>query len=297
MRRVIDRVQRSLPMWLTAEDAVLALVGALPGSSADADVDRLKAMLHDDPNQLGEVASDLLLHHPATAQRHALPLLSRLIGVPRDRTYVAIGTHCFSASLLRRWGLRRWSGPFDWVFSSVPMVTHCIEDDFRDFLDRSLYAPVPIEQRRDGPTVNRVQHALFKQRFGVEYVFNHHDAHLDADHAYFTRCIERFRSCLKSDEPKVFVLTRTQGEGPAHDLIALRDALAQRCERFTLFAIDVPHRSAPRPLPGLEVTIEEPSLHACTLLPASHWEPLRFEDPIDEHAILRHIVLRTKRPD
>ena len=65
--------------------------------------------------------------------------------------YSALGTHCFSSSFLRRLGVREWSGPFDWTFSSLPMVAHCVADDFKTFLDRSHYEPVPVDQRPNGP--------------------------------------------------------------------------------------------------------------------------------------------------
>ena len=32
--------------------------------------------------------------------------------------------------------LRKYAGPFDWLYSSADMIRHCLEDGFRAFLDR-----------------------------------------------------------------------------------------------------------------------------------------------------------------
>jgi hypothetical protein len=54
--------------------------------------------------------------------------------------YCSLGGICHSAQLLKINELKKASYPFDWIFSSMSMVKHCIEDDFNTFLDKSQYS-------------------------------------------------------------------------------------------------------------------------------------------------------------
>ena len=42
---------------------------------------------------------------------------------------MSIGSHCLTSATLKRSGLKRFSGPFDWIFSNLAMVADCIEDE------------------------------------------------------------------------------------------------------------------------------------------------------------------------
>jgi hypothetical protein len=201
-------------------------------------------------------------------------------------TYAALGTHCFSGSFLRRLGVREWSGPFDWTFSSLPMVAHCIADDFKTFLDRSHYEPVPVDQRPNGPTVNRVQHRFYLSTFGVQYVFNHHDVHLDEGYEYIVRCVERFRAALHSPQYKVFLATCWMSAETLAQLRQVGEALQARTRNFRVigFAIEP---SANGMLPTVEHLADENPLVAWSYRPASQWGAVAFADAIDETCLAR----------
>ena len=47
---------------------------------------------------------------------------------------VSLGCMCAPAKHLQRLQLRLCAGPFDWIFSTPQMVTHCLQDDFACFL-------------------------------------------------------------------------------------------------------------------------------------------------------------------
>jgi hypothetical protein len=201
-------------------------------------------------------------------------------------TYVALGTHCFSSSFLRRLGVREWSGPFDWTFSSLPMVAHCIADDFKTFLDRSQYEPVPVDQRPNGPTVNRVQHRFYLTTFGVQYVFNHHDVHLDEGYEYLVRCVERFRAALQSPQHKVFLATCWMSTEVLAQLRQVCDALRARTQTFRMvaFAIEPDTNDV---LPAVQPLADERHLVAWSYRPASPWGAVAFADAIDETCMAR----------
>jgi hypothetical protein len=98
-------------------------------------------------------------------------------------TPISLGADCVVAFMLERMGLREASYPFDWLFSSLPMVEHCLEDDFASFLDPSQHEPL---------THKRSDHRLYRDRFGIERVFNHHGMPRELEH--FERAVERFRT-------------------------------------------------------------------------------------------------------
>ena len=294
-RKLLDRMWRRLPVMQSAEETAAALLAALPGEDRGG-AQALALRLQAHPAALGP-AIDELLASPATLQRHVPPMLGRWLGAdPQSDLFVSLGTHCFTASLLRRWGLRSAAGPFDWLFSSAAMVTHCIEDDFRAFLDREQYAPVPPELRRDGAEVNRTNHRLYQQMFGIEFIFNHHDPHEEATHAHFTRSVDRFRAVLGDARRKFFILHRTQCEGPLDDLHALHHALAQRCKSFCLFVFETPP-ALPTPMtsPTLRPVIDTPTFKVSEFRPCSAWGPLQFEDLLDEHTLMRYVLMGQSR--
>jgi hypothetical protein len=226
---------------------------------------------------------------PAQALTDLVDASQRLQPAP-GCTVISLGTHCFTSALLRRWGLRAWSGPFDWLFSSAAMVAHCIEDDFRLLLDPSQYEPVPIAERAAGPTANRVQHRYYRDVLGVEHVFNHHDVHLPEDHAHFVRAVERFRAALASDGPKLFVMHRWHVSTSLDQLEPLRQVLAGRSRNYRLVVVSV--RESLRPAwPQATVEAVHSDLVAYTFDPVSRWAPLEFPDTIDEQFLvhlLRH---------
>ncbi len=50
--------------------------------------------------------------------------------------FISLGWFCGTAASMSKYGLRSWSGPFDWYFSNFPGVLACMENNFTDFLDR-----------------------------------------------------------------------------------------------------------------------------------------------------------------
>ncbi|CAE8737258.1 unnamed protein product, partial [Polarella glacialis] len=52
---------------------------------------------------------------------------------------VPLGANCLAAAWLQHRDLRKSAMPFDWAFSSPAMVSDCLADDFRAFLDPREY--------------------------------------------------------------------------------------------------------------------------------------------------------------
>lgn len=264
-----------------AQASARALLGRpLDRQHADA----LARRIAQDPAQLEAILREML--REPEARPNAAPALLADASLGQGTTFVSLGTHCFTASLLQRWGLRSWSGPFDWLFASPSMLSHALGDDFETLLDRRQYRPVPPEQRLNGPDVNRVDHALYREKHGVAFVFNHHDVHLDEGHAYLVRCVERLRAQLRADTHKTFLLFRREEATRVQDIVALQQALAARTTNFRLCVFAVTS-GPPAVLPQAELMRTDDTLSLWRYRPCSAWHPLHFESPLDEATVLR----------
>lgn len=112
------------------------------------------------------------------------------------RHVCSLGRNCHTADIFKRNNWKKESYPFDWIFSNLDMVKHCIEDDFDTFLDPQYY---PIKD----PESWQQNHSYYHP-FSDDKTFNHHNPLKKKDHLYFERCTKRFRSLLKTKEFKVF---------------------------------------------------------------------------------------------
>ena len=54
-----------------------------------------------------------------------------------ETEFISIGPCCYTTEYIKNNGIRNHSYPFDWIFSSIEMVNHCITDKFKTFLDLS----------------------------------------------------------------------------------------------------------------------------------------------------------------
>ena len=118
---------------------------------------------------------------------------------------ISVGTFCQSAMALKQAGLRKFSGPFDWIFSNVGVVSHCIQDDFVKFLDRTQYLAFP-DLAEGVSNTNLCAHKFYRDHYGLPVMFNHHAPIYDEEYNYFLRCVYRFRSAMKSDCPKLLLM-------------------------------------------------------------------------------------------
>ena len=128
---------------------------------------------------------------------------------------ISLGCRCSQASVYRAFGHRRYACPFDWIFSSPKMVIHCLQDDFKQFLDRQLLYQngssfdaiglKPGSAPRERRLIGHKFYSTLTSGVGRGTIFNHRDPlHNDEDYDYLVRCVERFRLALASEERKLF---------------------------------------------------------------------------------------------
>ncbi|CAN7449378.1 papain-like cysteine peptidase [Caballeronia sp. LjRoot31] len=221
--------------------------------------------------------------------------MARLAGLSEDTarvfdSVVSLGTHCYTGTFLKRFQLKKFSSAFDWIFSNPSMIAHAIDDDFETFLDAAQYSPVPIEQRRDGTDVNRVQHLYYKQAHGVDFMFNHHDVHEPKDYAYLTRCVERFRDALRDNAKTLFLLLRRENEHSVQEFELIRDSLQRKNKDVSFMFVAVANTPTHTGIARMDVLARDQNAILSRFAGTSHWQTLDFVDPFDEFCLLRAIL-------
>ncbi len=129
----------------------------------------------------------------------------------RDETevflnFVSLGSACQTASSMEKYGLRSWSGPFDWlVTDSLQWVLHYMETDFENFLKKEN-----LERCQENPRAFAEKKSGFLFRHDHEYPF---EEKYDELKEKYRKKIDRFqeetvkktcflRTVISSDEVK-----------------------------------------------------------------------------------------------
>ena len=212
---------------------------------------------------------------------------------PAYRHVVSLGSNCYASQMLKAQKLKRFSAPFDWVFSSVPMVEHCLRDDCRPLPARALLVGGPA--RPGGAGLERSEHAYYRDRFGVAKMFNHHDMTLDEDYGYLRRCVERLRGVLARDEPTLYLMILRNRPDCLAEVLSLGAALREIAPHADLLAVDVTHPAAASLSFGMQALHEAEGRLVMRFVPTSQMHPLWFEDPFDD--MLMHRLVRSFRFD
>lgn len=226
------------------------------------------------------------------AKQGAADLLEQLrphiVPQPPFEHVISLGSHCYTSWILKQDHLKRFSLPFDWIFSNLSMVMHCIKDDFRLFLDPAQYAVRP-ESSRPRPNEGLCDHLFYRDRFGVELVFNHYDPTNPADWAYFNRAVARFRAVLASPQRKLFLAISTDDRITPTDFPALATLIDQITTNAELLVIRILPPSHDDRIFGVS-PLDRRGRH--TLLayqPTSPLTGLGFQQPFDDLMIRRQL--------
>lgn len=200
----------------------------------------------------------------------------------------SLGSFCLPSLICRDNGLRRYSLPFDWIFSTPRMVRDCLEDDFAAFLDRRYYRSISDQRSEPG-----AEHELYREKYDLRTLFAHHDPTREVDYLHFARCVARFRQLMRSDETKLFIaVSRPQHDLPTEFPLMI-EALARVTPNFALLGVELLDPIEPG-LCKIEL-LNRTNDHSLYRFTPSAFDSVRalLPDKIDEWALLR-LVYRYK---
>ncbi|MBA42492.1 MAG: hypothetical protein CMF62_00595 [Magnetococcales bacterium] len=113
--------------------------------------------------------------------------------------FVSLGFSCHTSYHLKKYGLKKESYPFDWIFSNPEIIIDCLQNDFLEFLNKDNYESIEPYGTLTKVCKHKKYHPI---------MFMHHDPTNKEDYEYFKRCVTRFRNMLKSDKKKIFIITQ-----------------------------------------------------------------------------------------
>ena len=238
----------------------------------------------------------------ASGLRRTIDRVGRRLGLPLGRldnrepgafNHVSLGCNCQMAHVLKTLRLRTWSGPLDWLFSMPGMVRDCLADDFASLIDRTQLESIPAAERR-GPDIWRGRHRLYRERHGLECVFNHHDpAEVPADYAFLTEGVRRLRLALDTPGTQNRLWMMTHLATPRMTAEEIAALLRQRASRNHLTFVQLETGRS-------RVAIAErvdlaPDLLWLTVHTPSEPVGLRLADPADDAALVSLIRAEAER--
>lgn len=112
----------------------------------------------------------------------------------------SFGPFCHTGNLLQKLKIKIASFPFDWLCTTPLIISDCIENNFRFFLDKSYYI---LDETTKHPI-----HKYYAENFQFDKMMFAHSNPLENDvYEYLKRCIKRFEILLKSEDKKLFVIS------------------------------------------------------------------------------------------
>lgn len=204
--------------------------------------------------------------------------------IPTPLLPVSLGSHCYTSAILKRNNLKSSSMPFDWLFSNLAMVNHCVEDNFETFLSRKYFEPVNVSDRMQ-QHVNLCNHSFYKNNFGVDFVFNHRDPTKPVDYDYYQRCVRRFLNCI-SDASKVplFIATFRHSNEQIRLFEKLVRTLRSKRPDCRIVGLSIAEKCNTTPVEFVQSS--EYGVYLSIIKPRSDWLDVRFLDPSDDLYIL-----------
>ena len=116
------------------------------------------------------------------------------------KTIISLGTHCAPSMLLKKNHLKQFSGPFDWIFSNLAMVRHCLEDGFATYLNPEFHER-ELRLNLTGELEATSHHLYYETTLSTPApVFNHRDITDPKHQTYYQRCADLFMSMVRSGD-------------------------------------------------------------------------------------------------
>jgi len=112
----------------------------------------------------------------------------------------SFGPFCHTGNLLQRLKIKIASFPFDWLCTTPLIISHCIENNFQLFLDKTYYL--------SDETGSHTIHKYYADTFNFRKAFFAHSNPREPDvYEYFERCVDRFGVLLKCPDKKLFIVS------------------------------------------------------------------------------------------
>jgi hypothetical protein len=141
--------------------------------------------------------------------------------------WISIGPTCIGALTLKSIECREESYPFDWIFSSLFMVKGCIEDNFKQFLNRQYITRIG-------------ENASTNVLFGKN-VFTHHDLTVPETYDSYCRRCQRFMDDFSKGVVLMFMLKKEEHDRYMSELTEFCKFVEMESPQSKVVVVEVCH--------------------------------------------------------
>lgn len=227
------------------------------------------------------------------AARHAAPLEAALrnrllppqAGVGLS-THISLGQDGFTAGLLKRFDLKRWSGPFDWCSASPAIIRAVLADDFEQFLDPDSWRTIPLEDRPDG-RFWQCHNPDYEQRHGHACILHNHDMTQEWAQVAMLRAVERFRRSTRSLASKLVLQVVREGTDPGREFLQTAEVLEGIGRNIHFVMISLLPGATEGPFPEVEPALARGPHRLLRARLMSPLQGMQSRDLLDEVVLLR----------
>ena len=205
---------------------------------------------------------------------------------PSPLACIALGCSPRAAGMLKRAGLRRWAGPFDWMTIPAEAVRDSIVDDCAGLLLAAEYEPIPLEERPAETEGHLCRHVRLSELYGPT-IFHRYDPSEALGYASLERSVLRFREALRGLHGKLLlqITDETDRSLPAfEDTADMLDRSARGAILVTVALVEGPPSG---PFPEMELAKAYGPHRYLRCRTISVPEGTAFTDPLDEIVLLR----------
>lgn len=221
------------------------------------------------------------------ADRSMGPFVHPMLALrPSPIAAIALGCAPRAAGMLRRAGLRRWAGPFDWMTIPPAAVRDALADDLLALTNPRHIERIPPAARPDDGPGFLARHTRYSGLHG-ETVFHHRDPTAEEGFAALERAAGRLREALRGLHGKL--LLQVVEEAPATrdtwgETGELLDRFARGCALVTVALVEGRPEG---PFPEMELAESRGPHRLLRMRALSAPSALGFADPMDELVLLR----------
>lgn len=205
---------------------------------------------------------------------------------PAALSCIAFGCEPPVAGMMRRAGLRRWAGPFDWMTIPPEAVRDCLVDDFNLLMQPDEHEHIPASVRPPGSMGHLCRHTRFSELYGST-IFHVQDPTAREGFAALERAVLRTREALRGLHGKLLIQVTEEFDNTAEVFAETAEFLDRTARGATLITIAVVEGAPAGPFPEMELaqSLGPHRLLRCRLLAGT--QEMAYVDPLDEVVMLR----------
>jgi hypothetical protein len=206
----------------------------------------------------------------------------------RPSPLACIGAGCSPrvAGMLKRAGLRRWAGPFDWMTIPAEAVRDAIVDDCAGLLMAAEYEPIPPEDRPADSDGHLCRHLRLSELYG-ETIFHHYDPSEAPGYASLERSALRFREALRGLHGKLLLQVVEENANSVTTFADTADMLDRSARGVILVTIALVEGPPSGPFPEMELGQTRGVHRYLRARVMSEPMGIAYADPLDEIVLLR----------